>query len=243
MAGPSAATHLMKEDPRPPVLYLRSFKADHKEGTPRWLQAETQEEKITSVFSRIGPPVALGDPKEKGKFPTLGIPRDYVEGSWEKIVENLLARARLVVVRAGTTTSLIDEVSWAKRALKPERLLIIVPSGRKNYEAFRSRVKDYAHRPLPEYPSWQTSRTRIKGLICFEPDGTARFLTFKWSFLRGSVLNPLPRALQATLRPVYERLGIPWRPSSINWVRVLLLGLLVLTLLYVLNEKIRSYPI
>src|SRR5437868_2217576 len=52
--GPSAADDLMKMDPRPPIVYLRLFAADAKEGTPRWLHIETQEEKLASVFADVG---------------------------------------------------------------------------------------------------------------------------------------------------------------------------------------------
>src|SRR5438876_10810804 len=111
--GASAADELMKVDPRPPVLYLRPFTADNKEGAPRWLHLETQEEKLASVFMNIGPFVALGKPQEK--FPTLGAARTYVEDDWETAVSNVMARARLVVVRAGTGRALNDEVERATR--------------------------------------------------------------------------------------------------------------------------------
>ena len=149
----------------------------------------------------------------------------------------MVLQARIVVLRAGETENLLWEIGLATRELQPEQLLLLVPSGRKNYEAFRSKAERYFQRPLPEYPSWKTSRARIKGVVCFESDWTAHFFTFKRMFLRGSLMDPLPRALQATLRPVYGRLGLPWHPPSINWIRLLLLGLLVLVLLYALYEK------
>lgn len=237
MMGTAAADELMKVDPRPPVLYLRPFRADDKEGAPRWLHLETQEEKLASVFMNIGPFVALGKPQEK--FPTLGAARTYVEDDWETAVINVMARARLVVVRAGNGRALNDEVERATRAVQPQQMLIIVPSGRKNYEAFCANVRHCFPHPLPTYPSWKTSRTRIKGLICFDSDWTPRFLTFGHRFLRGSIFNPLPRALQATLRPVCERLGIPGRSPSINWIRLGFIGLLALAVFYGLYEKVK----
>jgi len=90
--GHRRPTILMKMDPRPPIVYLRPFAADAKEGTPRWLHIETQEEKLASVFADVGPLVAFGKPHEK--FPTLGAPRNYVEGDREKALIKLMSRAR-----------------------------------------------------------------------------------------------------------------------------------------------------
>jgi hypothetical protein len=234
MMGPSAAEYLMAEDPRKPVVYLRSFRADIKEGKPRNLQAETQEEMLKSAFSQAGPFVALGRPHEK--FPTLGAARMYVGDDWEQAVADIMSRARLVVVRTGDTAGLHREVVHATQELKPEQLLLIVPRGRKAYEAFCSKVQPSFPRPLPKYPVRKTPRAGIKGLICFESDWTPRFLTFKHMPVRGSILNPLPRALQAMLCPVYERLGIPWHPPSVNWMRLLILGVLAIAILYVLYQ-------
>jgi hypothetical protein len=123
----------MKMNPRPPIVYLRPFAADDKEGTPRWLHIETQEEKLASVLANVGPFVAFGKPHEK--FPTLGAPRDYVEGDWEKALRKLISRARLAVLRAGKGgEGLLREVELVTQDLQPKQLLILVPSGRKNYE-------------------------------------------------------------------------------------------------------------
>lgn len=232
----SAAASLLTEDPRPPVLYLRSFTVDAKEDTPLYLQAETQEEKLKSAFDRIGPFIALGRPGES--FPTLGARRTYVRGEWEKKVTDLILRSRLVVLRIGATDSLLWEVQYTTQRLRPEQLLLIVPRGKKNYELFRSKAQLFFPCRLPEYPSWVMSRSRIKGLVCFEPDWTPRFLTFRHMLLRGSFTDALPRAMQAALRPVYEHLGIPWRPPALNWSRVLSLGLCALILLYALYMNV-----
>jgi len=230
----SAAADLLASDPRPPIVYLRSFKADAKEDRHLYLQSETQEEKLAAVFSKVGPFIALGRPGES--FPVLGAARMYVDGDWQTTVTGMIARAQLVVLRVGATNSLLWEVGYLKREVQPERLLLVIPRGRKNYEEFRAMAQRFFPRPLPEYPMWRTSRSRIKGLICFERDWTARFLTFKHSLLRGSIMDPLPRALQAVLQPVYERIGVPWYPPALNWVRLLFLSFvtfLSLCILYV----------
>src|SRR5262245_19622333 len=75
---------------RPPVLYLRSFDDD--------------QEYLAKVFSHIGSFVAIGRPREL--LPTTNASRIYVgEANWEA-VEDLLVKARLVVIRTGRTTGL-----------------------------------------------------------------------------------------------------------------------------------------
>jgi hypothetical protein len=231
IAGASVAQLVMAEDRRAPVLYLRSFKEDIKAGKPRNVHGETQEEMLKSVFSQAGPFVALGKPNES--FPTLGADRLYLDQDWENTVVELMLRCRFVVVRTGATESLNRELLWATQQLRPEQLVLVVPSGKKHYESFRSTVQRYFPNDLPTYPSWKTPRAGIKGLICFDSDWIPRFLSFKRMFVRGSMLNPLPRSLQSLVRPVYERLNIPWRPPSVNWIRVLIIGLSTLLLLFV----------
>lgn len=234
----SAAADLLASDPRPPVVYLRSFKADAQEDRKLYLQSEPQEEKLASVFSKVGPFIALGQPGES--FPVLGATRMYVGTDWQTSVTDMIARARLVVLRVGATNSLLWEVGYLKREVKPERLLFVIPRGRKNYKEFRAMAQRFFPLPLPEYPIWKSSRARIKGLIYFEPDWTARFITFKHMLLRGSIMDPLPRALQEALQPVYERLGVPWHPPTINWVRLLFLSFVAFILLCILYANVRS---
>jgi len=226
----SGVPHIMALDPRPPVVYLRSFDEDKKGDHPLHLNTDSQEEVLGAFFKEAGPFVAVGRPDED--FPTLGAARIYLDEDWQSQVVGLMSVARLVVLRTGQTENLLWELERATQMLRPEQLLLLVPSGRKEYEAFRARAESYFPRPLPEYPSRTPSRAGLRGFVCFEPDWTPRFLTFRNMFLRGSMLNPLPPALKATLRPVYERLGVPWRPPSINWVRVLVACFFAFALLY-----------
>lgn len=239
MSQNAAAGQQTAGDSPPPVVYLRSFVVDEEMGSTPGIQPETEEEVLALIFGRVGPFVALGRPQEE--LPTLGAARMYMESGWEQAVTDLMSGARLVVLRAGETEGLLWELGRATQVLSPERLLIVVPDGRKSYEAFRERAQPFFPRPLPEYPVRKPSRANLKGLICFEPGWAPRFLTFKWALLRGHMTNPLPYALQWVLKPVYERLGIPWRPPPINWGRLLILIFFALALLQGLYQLARRF--
>ena len=69
-----SADEIKQQDPRPPVVYLRSFKDDQKASmvTPMGGLASTaifptyvtEEEQIATALSRIGPVIAIGQPGE-----------------------------------------------------------------------------------------------------------------------------------------------------------------------------------
>lgn len=229
------------DDSCPLILYLRSFADEDSPVLPNWFIPEMEEEKLGRVFGKVGHFVALGNPGET--LPTLGARRMYVEEDWQKSVTGLMTRARLVVVRTGATEGIMWEVGQATELLRPEQLLLVVPQGRESYDDFRRKARPLFRRPLPEYPAWTLSRTDLKGVIWFEADWTPRFVTLKWMFLRGRALDGLPHSLQAALQPVYARLGIEWRPPSINWLRLLVLGLLALLLLRAGSGRGRQAPV
>jgi hypothetical protein len=120
-SAPSAES-LMSKDPRPPVLYLRSFQDDpiaaqgelHYSipgphgSQPLSLVAETEEEQLAQVMNEIGPFVALGRPGEM--LPEIGAARTYTSNDeWQSKVLNLMGQAKLVVLRAGDTSSFLWE--------------------------------------------------------------------------------------------------------------------------------------
>jgi hypothetical protein len=229
----SAAT-LLAEDLRPIILYLRSFIADDDEDKLSILQWETQEEILKSVFDKIGNFIAPGKPNEK--FPPLGGLRIYLSDEWKIAVSDMMSVAMLVIIRPGNTGGLLWEVECAVQTLQPERLLFMVPSGKKEYERFCSNIQKYFPQPLPKYPGWKTSRNQIKGFIYFDSQWNPRFVTFKKSFLRGSFINSLSRTLQSSLQPVYKQLNISWQPPSLNWIRILTYGFIIMFVIYVLTS-------
>ena len=142
-------------DPRRPVVYLRSFADDEKVADAHLMQGffqlRTEEEQVALVLNRIGPFVAIGDPKES--LPDLGAARMYVgDGDWQARVSDLLASARLVVLRASSTQGVRWELQQAVSRLSPERLLLFVPKGRLRYQAVKAICDEFLARPLPALP-------------------------------------------------------------------------------------------
>ena len=90
LRAPSVA-ELLAGDPRPPVVYLRSFAADlgaavdEIVGDGRLiLPAATDEEALVEVLSAIGPVIAIGRPAEK--LPLRGAARLYVsDDDWQRL--------------------------------------------------------------------------------------------------------------------------------------------------------------
>ena len=84
----------MATDKRPPVLYLRAFRADRRasrffEWTP--FTHRTVEEQMMFAVQGIGPLVAVGDPSEK--ITTLGAAREYFQSDdWQTRVKKLMRK-------------------------------------------------------------------------------------------------------------------------------------------------------
>ncbi len=138
--APDALT-LMARDPRPPILYLRSFIDDTAEEPFRGDRRAsnggfagaliellgatehavlTQEERLAKILRRHGPFVAVSDPSDT--LPDLGAARlSLGSEEWQSVVANLMTRSRLIVIRPGSGRGLWWEI---------ERVLTLVPSSR-----------------------------------------------------------------------------------------------------------------
>jgi hypothetical protein len=121
----------LAEDPRPPILYLRPFRADRISfSTPGQRIGATikslsffvlgplfasliqnfapasrrrsAEEFLVSLLDPLGPVIAIGRPKES--MPPLGAARMYLGDEWKDVVQDYLKRSQLILMFAGTTT-------------------------------------------------------------------------------------------------------------------------------------------
>jgi hypothetical protein len=223
-----AAQKLIAHDTRPPVLYLRSFGDDSTAGRvvggghllfSGWsLGFSTEEEQLSSVFSVIGPFIAIGKPGEK--LPELGAARTYVnDDQWQDVIAQEMARAALVVLRVGDTEGLSWEVLTATQQVKPERLVLLVPANAKRYESFREMAQEHFPCELPRCSGWttKTSLGSLKGLIYFDTDCTPHLVELTVPRFRRSVRQPLVPALKTALGPVFQQLNIALPPIPINW--------------------------
>jgi hypothetical protein len=152
----STAAAEMTRDPRPPILYFRSFGDDK---FSYFSLNFTFEEILATVFHDAGPVVAIGRPDES--LPPVGAARLQVgNDQWQAAVTSLLERAGAVIIRPGVTPGVLWEVSAAIRLVPPECLVIALPpsGGAKKsdperhevYARFRELSGGASKVPLPE---------------------------------------------------------------------------------------------
>jgi len=128
---------LVRRDPRPPVVYLRSFRDDGRKMQEgiwyQWQQslyaliAKTMEQRLARAARKLGPFIAIGKPGEE--LPELGAARMYVsDHDWQAVVTDFLTRPGTVVLfQIGETQGLRWELNSVSYLVPPERLLLIVP--------------------------------------------------------------------------------------------------------------------
>src|SRR5581483_254168 len=123
-------------DPRPPVLYLRSFAADEQTAQEtESFGGKTEEELTADFFGAFGPVVAIGRPGER--LPENGASRLYVEDArWQQVVAEYMARSALVILRLGTTLGFWWELERSTKTLDPTKLVILSPYDRPAYDEF-----------------------------------------------------------------------------------------------------------
>lgn len=156
----------MKADPRPPILYLRSFKDDDAAiDLPKPLLTHDffvftpnpRAEEMLVGLNDIGPLVAIGRPGED--LPETGAFRLYVsDAEWKAKVRELMERCRFVLLLGKTTTGGVHwEIGEATANLRPDQLLFFFPRSGDDQEAreagystFKDSVTRYFPVPLPE---------------------------------------------------------------------------------------------
>lgn len=199
-SGSISALEAMQKDPRPPVIYLRSFDQEMRQNTLKELLKDAfqgtplpgsqsawgprEQYEFAKVMKKFGPYIAIGRPGEK--LPELGAARAYVsDDNWQQEVTNWIDRASIIVVEAGRTPGLAWELGRLIRHAHAKKVLMILPERKSGYNLFRDWVRQVLPVPLPE--QWPESR-----LIAFNADWQP------W---------PLPRQpkLMDTLRPFISR--------------------------------------
>jgi hypothetical protein len=187
------------DDPRNPVLYLRSFTDDGvaatvversplEIGIMRTPPRLTEEEIIANELSRIGPCVAVGSPGER--LPSLGMARRYYgNDEWQEEVQKLMQRAELVVMRAtgGLTPGFLWELEEAVKIVNPKKLLIILPFAIEDehninsteldkYVKFREAANKILLKELPLYSVEKVPWMSLSAVVSFQSDWTPKIL-------------------------------------------------------------------
>jgi hypothetical protein len=236
------ADRAMVLDPRPPVLYLRSFADDDQaliddEGSAlarrsmQLLRPPSPEEELAAFLRRLGPVVAIGKPGEP--LPELGAARLYVaHDAWQAKVRSLMAQAGLVVVRVGTSPGVLWEIEQALAHVpRPRLVFTLLGTSRQGalapaiVERLAPVLGEGLERARPEAPrrGWTTwlyrdPRRRMGGLIGFGTDGAVRTVAVSaWPLsLRDLPFLVLVRPSAAPLRRAWRSLlrAIDFPPAS-----------------------------
>jgi len=122
----------VRNDPRPPILLLRSFDDDSATILPKhaWLRSLRQklrlEEAAANELQAFGPFVAVGKPGEK--LPQLGASRAYLsDDDWQNQVTDWMKISRFIVFVPGTTKWVAWEVQQALNLGFTGKLIFIFP--------------------------------------------------------------------------------------------------------------------
>ncbi|MFE7569824.1 DUF4429 domain-containing protein [Streptomyces sp. NPDC057539] len=166
-------------DPRPPVLYLRSFKNDKQaRRASRPGSLITEEEAVSTAMAGIGPFIGLDKEIE-----TLGAAKARVKDEdWRPAVTMLMSRCQLTMMRCGEGESLFWELQQAVRLLRPEQFVILVPRDRDLYETFRERAAQIMPHPLPELSVRRHVRQRLVAAIRFSGNWRPRVIWLRMPF-------------------------------------------------------------
>jgi hypothetical protein len=154
---------IAKLDPRPPVLFLRSFGddrnvADNSKSQNRWkllgfwgygLVDFSLESRLATHFASFGPFITARAPT-RGRFeqqwPALGASRfELSEEEWQAQVVGWMEKSRLVVVMAGLGTWVSWETETLVRAGHASKLLVVFPVSQRLLRQ-RSKVPRQAER-------------------------------------------------------------------------------------------------
>jgi hypothetical protein len=216
------AERVLAEDPRPPIVYLRSFGADSAEIktrmssrvriTPWESVSKTYEQRLAHALHKIGPFVAVGNPTEG--LPLLGAARAYAaDEDWQETVDELTDRAGIMILHAGEGEGFGWEVHHVLEYDTPERVIVSLPlyakrkepSRQERYDGFRRMFGDVFPRPLPETIGHCQ-------FMYFDADWTPRLLGE-----RGATLPSDESERTRALRSLAGEFKITWGPLWLRW--------------------------
>lgn len=211
-----AGEAVLKDDDRPPVVYLRSFKDEEVASSvfhrfknlpasdKTWLAPTVpnngvqEQDALGYVFRKIGPYIALGKPGEQ--VPELGSSKLYVSNDeWQNTIRAFFGKSKLVIFKAGITESLKWELAQIVHTVNPRKVLMIMPVKEADYLGFVQWANSIMPQPFGQDPP--SGR-----LVKFDADWAPTYL-------------PQGRTLTGSLAPFLEQNGISIRESY--WEKIL----------------------
>ncbi len=215
------ADALMAMDKRAPILFLRSFDDDEKQqygASDKALLDFSLETRLANHFSRFGPFVAIGSPKES--LPQLGAARVLLsDEAWQPRVLGWMRAASLIIMYSGKT----HWVNWELRQLLENgcatRLILMVPEVK---GFFRSRRRQDVQarieqvRAVFEHTPWASELAHIDDLeglraMLFRQDGSMVMIK---SRSRGRDSYHLAAVLAHEVLLASSAMTLPHRPEA-----------------------------
>ena len=215
-----------------PVLYLRSFADDERAG--RRHGELTEEEHLVKALAWIGPLVAVGRPGEE--LPRVGAQRIYISDDvWQARVTELMATARLVVLRTGTGEGFNWEIAHAVATLPPERFLLVVDHRRELRQVLDAIAKGTGSQAPSRRPRLPGRRIgSVKGLVTFSADWAPQAMPLKRLLFRASdESGRLVSRFTLSLAPLFERLGVQFERPRLSGAKIILAVILLAYLVLV----------
>jgi hypothetical protein len=133
--------------------------------------------------------------------------------------------ASLVIILIGKGgAGLAWEIERAFASVERSRLLLLVRRGRRQYEKDRRTVERAAGLSLPPYRKVNRVLVAVMALpsancfLSFSPEGDVDVLRLRAPWVRGA--GWFVAEARYALKPVYERLGVPWMPPPISKVNI-----------------------
>jgi hypothetical protein len=164
--------------PGPVVLFLRSFTTDGVYDDASFLlgiRARSEEEELASVLREmaLGEFVSLAKPAVQ--LQELGPERIEVGArDWQEVVTNLLSRASVVIMRLGTSSSVLWELDAIVRAGKTRRTLFLLPLAASDEELGEQYLRVlYALPDDPAYPRFPVALEDDARAIFFNAHGSS----------------------------------------------------------------------
>jgi hypothetical protein len=128
--------HVLRVDPRPPILYLRSFQDD---------QAFRLFERSLARFNGLGPLIALGSPGDAGQ-PRGGYYSYVSSDQWKDRITEYMQRARIIILVPAVTEGVDWEIATIKNLGFLEKTALVFPHGllerKRRFEIVREAVAD-----------------------------------------------------------------------------------------------------
>jgi TM2 domain-containing membrane protein YozV len=264
-----SADKVLAADPRPPIVYLRSFEADSEivvRPAGFWnrlmnlligyMMMFSPEQELAEVLHRVGPVIAIGKPGEP--LPELGAARLYVsDADWKAKVTDMIARSRLVVIRTGATPNLQWEIEQTM-ARVPRRQILFVSLGDAERTAF------FDHYFAERYGAAIRSSTavaetsaimkfmsigkHVAGRIIFfdekeQPREEPIRITITWKGAALGLMRPYCDSIQAAMQRVFASLELPWesRYSQTSAVLIAMAGGIFGLHHFYLGDRRRGY--